>query len=62
MDAISIGIIATFISLAICPDRITQNNKLNLIYDYSNLSSNQFLAYLGLFICRLWWHWYYLVV
>ncbi|VEP16802.1 ABC transporter related protein [Hyella patelloides LEGE 07179] len=50
MDAISIGIIGPFVSLAINPNKITQNTGLNWAYQYFNLSLNQFLAYLGLLI------------
>ena len=50
MDAIGIGIIGPFVSLALHPNQIEQNSWLNWIYQESNLSTNLFLAYLGLLI------------
>ena len=48
MDAIGISIIGPFVSFAIHPDKIKQNPWLNWAYQDSNLTANQFLAYLGL--------------
>ncbi len=50
MDAIGISIIGPFVSFAIHPDKIKQNNWLNWAYQDSNLTPNEFLAYLGLLI------------
>ena len=50
MDAIGISIIGPFVSFAIHPDKIKQNNWLNWAYQDSNLTPNKFLAYLGLLI------------
>ena len=50
MDAVGISIIGPFVSFAIHPDKIKQNTWLNWAYQDSDLTANQFLAYLGLLI------------
>ena len=50
MDTIGISIIGPFVSFAIHTDKIEQNIWLNWAYQDSNLTANQFLAYLGLLI------------